>query len=141
MFAKSTRSVGLIHSKVDRLEHSSTFANLNLRLFIFTNFFQKSSTVFGQNSLQIGESFSETISGENAFFQLKIRQFCSDPDYKYKEDGDLCNRNLWYKSKNLSTPNLDGPNYHRCGPDFENAVCSVNSVSTRCPQNPNLTSF
>ena len=59
---------------------------------------------------------------------LIFRKFCSDPDYKYKEDGDLCNRNLWYKSKNLSTPNLDGPNYHRCGPDFENAVCSVNSV-------------
>ena len=64
-------------------------------------------------------------------FYENFRKFCSDPDYKYKEDGDLCNRNLWYKSKNLSTPNLDGPNYHRCGPDFENAVCSVNSVSTR----------
>ena len=56
-------------------------------------------------------------------------QFCADPDYKYEEDGELCDRNLWYKSKNLSAPNLEENKlYHRCGPDFNNSVCSVNQV-------------
>ena len=101
--------------------------NRDSRSFISTNSSQKSSAVFGQNFSKTGSflGFKTKILDEN------FRKFCSDPDYKYKEDGDLCNRNLWYKSKNLSTPNLDGPNYHRCGPDFENAVCSVNSVSTK----------
>lgn len=63
---------------------------------------------------------------------LKSRQFCADPDYKYEEDGELCDRNLWYKSKNLSAPNLEENKlYHRCGPDFNNSVCSVNQADWR----------
>ena len=55
--------------------------------------------------------------------------YCTDKDYKYEEEGELCDRNLWYKSKNLAPPNLeDNKNYHRCGPDFNNSVCSVNQV-------------
>ena len=68
-----------------------------------------------------------------SIFNKKIlfRKYCSDPDYKYVEEGDLCNRNLWYKSSHLSEPLLSGKNYHRCGPDFNNAVCSVNPVRCR----------
>ena len=31
-----------------------------------------------------------------------LSHYCTDPDFKYEEEGELCDRNLWYKSKHLS---------------------------------------
>ena len=62
-------------------------------------------------------------------YNYDFRKFCSNSNYKYEEIGESCNRNIWYKSKKLSPPILDGPDYHRCGPDVENAICSTNPVS------------
>jgi len=69
---------------------------------------------------------------------INNRQLCADPNYKYEEEGELCDRHSWYKSRHLSVPNLaNNEIYHRCGPDFNNSVCSVKEADWNIRKPPN----
>ena len=57
---------------------------------------------------------------------IASRKKCTETGYKYEESFPLCKTKGWHKNRPVAPAKLDGEDYHKCGPDWDNAGCSVN---------------
>jgi len=55
---------------------------------------------------------------------LAYRDKCDEHGYEYHDSPPLCDPSMWYRER-MTDPILSGKNYHRCGPNFGYARCSV----------------